>query len=355
MEQVAACLRDGLQAGHWQGSLPGVDRLAPELGVSRKTLEAALLLLEAEGLLQRQGPRRKRTIQQQPTPARSPLRVGLMLYEPEDRHLQYMVELQHALTAAGHVVVIAPRALTELKMDVARVQRVVSGTAAEAWIVLAGPRDVVEWFAASEAPAFALFGRQEGLRIAGTRPDKVPAFAAATRHLVGLGHSRIVLIARRGRRLPVVGRSERAFLNELRAHGIPPGDFNLPDWEESREGLQALLRSLFQVTPPTAFIVEEATVFVAVQQFVAAQGLKVPQQVSLICTDADPAFAWCQPAISHIRWEPGPLVRRMVRWASSVAKGQPDLKQTTSPAEFIVGGTTGPVAGAGGGSLEKRS
>ena len=62
VEQVAAYVREELLRGHWSGFLPGVDRLAAELGVSRKTVEAALRQLEAEGFLLRQGPRRKRII-----------------------------------------------------------------------------------------------------------------------------------------------------------------------------------------------------------------------------------------------------------------------------------------------------
>ena len=152
-----------------------------------------------------------------------------------------------------------------------------------------------------------------------------------------------MLVARRARRLPILGRSESAFFNELKTHGIKVGDFNLPDWEESREGIQALLRSLFRITQPTAMIVEEAPIFAAVQQYLATHGIRVPQQVSLICTDSDPVFAWCTPTISHIRWEADPLVRRIVRWAANVSQGRKDLRQTVAPAEFVIGGTTGPA------------
>lgn len=61
-EQVAAHLREGLLQGRWSGLLPGRQRLARELGVSGKIVEAALGLLELEGLLAGQGPRRRRGI-----------------------------------------------------------------------------------------------------------------------------------------------------------------------------------------------------------------------------------------------------------------------------------------------------
>jgi DNA-binding GntR family transcriptional regulator len=53
--QAAAHLRAEIERGHWMGKLPGVHQLAAELGVNRKTVEAALRQLEHEGLLQGQG------------------------------------------------------------------------------------------------------------------------------------------------------------------------------------------------------------------------------------------------------------------------------------------------------------
>lgn len=76
-----------------------------------------------------------------------------------------------------------------------------------------------------------------------------------TRHLIGLGHRRIVLLARADRRLPEPGASERAFLNELEAQNIITGAYNLPEWEETASGMGQLLETLFRFTPPTAIIV----------------------------------------------------------------------------------------------------
>ena len=84
--------------------------------------------------------------------------------------------------------------------------------------------------------------------------------------------------------------------------------------------------------------------YIAALQFCANRGLRVPQDVSLICTDADPTFAWCQPSVAHIRWDSRPVVRRIVRWAANVSCGQEDLRQTLTPAEFVPGGTIGPAA-----------
>jgi DNA-binding LacI/PurR family transcriptional regulator len=71
--------------------------------------------------------------------------------------------------------------------------------------------------------------------------------------------------------------------------------------------------------------------------------MAVPEHVSLICNDADPSFGWCKPPISHIRWDSRPVVRRVLQWADHISRGKSDLRQTLTPAEFVVGGTIGRV------------
>ena len=140
--------------------------------------------------------------------------------------------------------------------------------------------------------------------------------------------------------------SLRAYLDELGAAGIPTGPFNMPDWEESREGFERLLKSLFGgPTPPTALILDEAFEFYASHHHLGRRGLKIPQDVSLVCTDNDPGFVWCEPAVSHIRWDYRPVVRRVIRWVNNIARGKDDRRQSFTKAEFVEGGTVGPVNG----------
>jgi DNA-binding LacI/PurR family transcriptional regulator len=129
----------------------------------------------------------------------------------------------------------------------------------------------------------------------------------------------------------------------LAAHGITTGDFNLPDWEESKEGFLTLLDALFSTTPPTALILEEAYLYNAAFHYLAKRGLRVPEDVSLICTDYNPDFTWCEPSVAQIHWDYRPVVRRVVRWAANVSQGKDDRRQTLTKAEFISGGTIGPA------------
>ena len=345
-EQTASHLRTELEQGLRPGVMPVVKQLAKELRVDPKTVDAALRQLQHEGLLKGQGQGRRWRIVPPDGQTARPMRIAILEYDPPARTEAVTVELHHLLLAAGHSAFFTEQTLVDLEMDAARVRRLVRKTKTDAWIIGAGSREVLEWFSAQPLPAFAIFGRREGLPIAATGPDICSTSVEVTRHLLKLGHRRIVILCRRDRRKPGPGKTEQAVLDELAAHGVPTSDYNLPDWEESPGGLQKLLNSLFRITPPTAMILDEAPLFAAVQQFLANRGIPVPQQVSLLCTTNDPTFAWCTPSISHIRWDTGPVIRRVVQWAANVSRGKTDLRQTLTPAEFVLGGTTGPCAGS---------
>jgi len=346
-EQLAAELRSELVRGRWGGSLPGRKPLAERYGVNHKTVEAAMALLEVEGLLENQGQGRKRRVVL-PRNASMPMRVCILSYDRNDRQLPYMIELQHLLEEAGHTPFFTDKTLVELKRKLSRVQRLVAATEADAWIVCAGPKDVLAWFAEQPVPAFALFGRRQGLPIASAGPDQSTAMVAIAEQFISLGHRRIVQLVMKERRYPEPGDPERHLLETLESHGIRTGPYNLPDWEEGPIGFQTLLTSLFQVSPPSALIVDDpTTLFAPVQQFLQRRGLRVPEDVSLIITEPHPYLDWCRPSIAHVVWDNRPILRRILRWAGRVSRGQRDVQQTLTPTSIYAGGTIGPARESG--------
>jgi DNA-binding LacI/PurR family transcriptional regulator len=343
-EQVAEHLRMEMQRGSLSGSMPGVIPLVAELGVNHKTVKSALRMLEDEGLLLNQGRGHQRLITLSENYAPPALRVGLLGFSAGSRRWSFMVELRHLLEEAGQAPFHPDKGLLDLGMKVSRVAQLVEQTEADAWVVCGGSQDILKWFSEQETPAFALFGRMEGLPLAGTKPDKRSSLAAATHCLLGHGHRRISLLCRSSHRLPKSSRLMRTFLDELEAGGIATGAFNLPDWEESPEGLERCFESLFGgLTPPTALILDQTILYHSAHHYLAHRGLRVPGDVSLVCIDGDPDFDWCRPAVAHIQWNSGPGIRRIVRWANDVRRNKDDRRQSLTKAEFIDGETIGPA------------
>lgn len=343
IEQLAAFLRAELTGGRWEGAMPGRMELAAELGLNERTVEEALRQLEKEGVLVPQGAGRRRLIARAEQPEKAVLRVKILAYEPSDRRQPMFIDLLHRLREQGHEVAFAEKSLQDLGMDVKRVAAHVKASVADVWLVCAGSREILEWFAARTEPSFALSGRSLGLPMAGVNTQKIPALRAAVRRLHGYGHRRMVFISREERRKPYPAPLEQAFLDELTGLGITTGTYNLPDWGDEIAGFYRSLDSLFQHTPPTALFLMEARLYIAAQQHLSRQGIIAPRDVSLISDDPDVAFSWCLPVVSCFHWDTRPVVSRVVRWVENVARGKEDRRQSFVKAEFVEGGTIGPA------------
>jgi DNA-binding LacI/PurR family transcriptional regulator len=343
VEQLAAHLRESISKGDLRGNMPGIRSLANSLGVSSNTVNGAVEQLEREGFIKPQGHGRRNLIVLPEDFSRPMFRVTLLLYERDDLQLSHVAEIQQQLKEAGHDVSLADRSLVDLGMKVERIARMVGQTETDAWVILSATQEVLEWFVAHSVPAFALSGRFRPLPIAGTGPDKVEAFQVAVRRLMELGHRRIVLLQPDHMRKPTPGLLLRKTLDEMESHGIQTGSYNLPDWEQTPEGLRRCLDSLFAVSPPTALILDRACEYLATQQHLAQQGILAPRDVSLICTDDDLTFEWCQPKGSCIRWDSRPWVRRIVRWVDNISKGKDDRRKSFTQAKFIERGSIGPA------------
>ena len=344
-EQVAWQLKEQIANGQLQGALPGVARFSKSLGVNAKTLVSALEILEKEGVVVNQGPRRKRLVDSSKIKPnkQGQIRLCILLYEPSDRRSVNLMEIQHALTDWGHLVSYAEKSLFELKMKLPLVKEMVAQKDFDAWIVVSGSFEILEWFSQQKTPAFALFGRRHNIPIPSIGPKLDVALTEGVNCLIEQGHQRIVKICRIERRKPTPGQLERKFLKVLTHANIPTGDYNLPDWEETAEGLQELLKSLFQVTPPTALIVDEASMLFGILQFLGEHGLQSPRDVSLLCIERDPKFDWCQTSVACLDWDIAMAIRRIVKWTENVGNGISDLRRSSTPAKFVNGGTIGPA------------
>ena len=326
--------------------MPGIKPLTLELGVNHKTIESAISLLEKEGILVGQGPRRRKKIEMSGEGFKQSLRIGILLFEHDDRKLDYMAGILFGLNEAGYTPFILSASLSELGMDVNRVASLVGGTNADAWLVLAGSEEVLSWFANQSLPIFALFGRWGNSSIAGAGPSKAEAYREAARRLLACGHQRIVLLARPQRKLPHPGVPEQAYLSALEDGGIEVSDFHFPLWRNSKEDFYKCLDSLFKVTPPTALIVQEFNLFGAVEQFLGTHGVRVPDDLSLICADSDASFYWRNPSIACFRFDSKSWVRHALRWALKISMGEEYRRQIRSKAEYVDGGTVGPAPGS---------
>lgn len=346
-DQVTDLMRLGMVQGRWGEILPGRHQLAEELGCSHWTVEVAIRRLTKEGLLVSQGPGRKRRIVfSKQTSKVTTMRIKILLYESWDRKADYLLSLLSKLQEEGHQAEFTSKTMEELGMNVNRIARYVESTEADAWIVIAGPLDVLQWFKKQPIPSFGLFGRLAEVAIPSFAVSKEDALRDLVDRLVDLRHRRIVMIVREERRKPVPGRIEQLFLERLNEKGIPTGPYNLPDWGDNPEELRKVISSLFQHTPPTALIIAQPQLFFAVMQHLSSLKFSAPEDVSLACTDMSSNFDWCVPDVTHIHWDSRTAVQRILKWARNISRGEEDQRKSSTVARLVLGGTIGPAPSA---------
>ena len=344
-EQVAEYLRKQLLQKVWVDIMPGGEKLARKLGVGRMTIDNALTILERDGWLVSQGSRRRRKIT---IPAEwnesQRMRVAILLHEPSDASMDVVMELKNQLIESNHTTIYLPKSLTEIKMNLKKLARMVEKVEADAWVVIGGTEEVLNWFTENDKPVFAFFGRYDGMKnIARISIDSNKMIVEVTSKLAQLGHRRIVFLDGNHN---TVEPSEigKLFLDELEAHGIATGPYNIPGWEGGSEGLYACLESLFLNTPPTAIVIGSRQSYFAVVHFLLEKGIRVPGDVSLICMDGDPHFEHCRPSVAHFSFDKAQLGKGVVRWVNSISQGKEPKLRTKFRRTFREGGTIGPVS-----------
>jgi DNA-binding LacI/PurR family transcriptional regulator len=342
-DQLAEHLRREINNGKLSGFMPGITQLVQSLGVNSVSVTKAVQQLEREGLVINQGNRKKRLIALAKQTKPTSLKVGILYYDATNELRHDALSIKQELTNAGHTVVAAPKNMIEMKMDLQRTARLVKSIKVDAWIIFVGSRQILEWFEQQDTPAFALHGRLYSVSLASIGIRKSPVISTLIGKLVDYGHNRIVMLTREERRKPHLGTLEQFFIDELETHGIQTGPYNIPDWDETPDGLEEIIDSLFKHTPPTALILGDPMLLHATQVHLANRGIRSPENLSLFCNDYEQSFEWTRPNIACIEWDQRPSVRRVVQWAKNIAQGKSDTKKSYIEAVLHEGGTIGPA------------
>jgi len=342
--QVAQALRSLIASGEWEGRLPGYRTLEKRLKVHRETIEKALVLLEAEGLVSSTVPGKRREILVSVASKATPECRRLLMVGPRPIHecsptlrtvllevLQRAEKLEWN-TVAHHVDFAFPR------RSVGTLKRLIADVGATRVLLISPSPAVEKWADDTEVPCFRIGGSSAVYRSPGISVSFSSIVCAAAGRLWSLGHRRLII--------PIVSGKDELRRNALErsasswAAGIPRVELEamFPDQGDwLPDVLKTFWPKQFARAKPTGAIVKESNEFFSLLSYCHKQGIRIPQDLSVILLSGDQACQWLDPIPSRFEFPVEEICRRAIHWLE-----QPQPKEqgmALVSATFVPGGT----------------
>lgn len=302
VDKTVSHLREAIEAGVWTEILPGEIPLVEQLGVSRRTLRAALRDLEAAGWLEAR-PGRNRRITRPPSPDVAPERgerVGFVLQaglrESHPAVLTYLTEIQRRLQARGCLLEVHVLPRKSVAAQAAALEKLARAGSARAWILHSVPAALHIRACELGLRAVVSGTTQKGLPLPSVDSDHRAVARHATGLLLGKGHRRITML------LPAASRggdleAREGFLESIAPHAGGVGRC-LPLPSAPHDCQRAFRKLLHGGRRPTAVIVPGLREALAACGAAAAAGLGVPRDLSLIALYHAPEMEYMAPPVN---------------------------------------------------------
>lgn len=347
--QVAGILRKAIHQGEWSGRLPGERALSGDLQVSRPTLRKAIDLLRKEGLLDTSHGRGTRMVGQagnKRSVTGKSRTIGFLcpcpLHGLSHSSLFLIEDLQRHLSDAGYKLEIHAEARFRRKYPLATLERLTGEREVACWILHISSPAIQNWFSRRGIPAVISKLRHEGVVL----PSIDCHYSAIAQHaaarFISLGHRRIVFLAGTDKAAHDVA-LENGFRQAFQASGLKaPVSFR---HESSVLGIRTALSRLFDAKePPTGLMAPAAATVLTVMGHLSVSGIRVPEDISVICGMDDPLLAYHVPAITRYSVNMLAYARRLSRMVLQVANAEA-IKADRVQVEprFIRGETLGPA------------
>lgn len=316
-------LREAIASGRWKEELPGERRLCEEWHISRPTLRAALTSLAADGWVTIAQGKPTRVCHPAassgPLPLPSPtLTVGLL--SPEPLHamppfvLLWVDELRSQLASEGHLLQVhVGRAWSGGKNPTRALQTLTSTVPATAWVLYRSTEAMQQWFEQRQIPCVVVGSVFKGLSLPSVDRDH----RAVCRHAVGLmaarGYQRLALVIQEpqyaGDR-----ESEAGFEEGLQAAAARGVTGHIQRHDGSREAiLKALDRLLTARQKPQALLIARTSSALTICTALLQRGLRIPQDVAIICRDDDVFLDETIPQIARYSVAANTFAKRIFR------------------------------------------
>ncbi|AHF91165.1 transcriptional regulator [Opitutaceae bacterium TAV5] len=328
-DRIAAELRQG----RWTGHLPGERQLAGLFQVSRPTLRAALAALESQGLLRTAHGCRREIVARTGSPAAAALPAGgartvvmISPYLPENIDPQIVLQLEslrELLARRGMTLSIEVRPSCYTGDAAHALERLVAETGADVWLLWHSTKTMQEWFLAKNLPHI-VFGTafHDGASLS-VDLDNFATARHAAHTMRRLGHRRIALLMPRlglaGDNMTEAGfrdgvATAPAGEGEGSAGAGQPIAADIIRHDGTPEGIRRALDHLLALDPrPTGIFSCRGLHTVAVMTYLHSRRLRIPEEISVISRDDDPALDFVNPVPARYHRSPAKFARAVFR------------------------------------------
>ncbi len=325
---VAECVRVmqlRIASGEWQRMLPGERRLADTLQVGRDTIRLALQQLERDGVLAAADPGARRRIltAERKKTVGLPLKIGMLAHRRLEQLPQPMLleidRIRDALADKGGSLEVFAPAWYDQRNPAKRLEALIAEEHCGAWMLLRSSAAVQAWFMKHRIPGLIRGYPHPGVEM----PHLDADWHATARHAAGrlwrMGHRRVVVLSPAE---PLKG-------VEAAVRGVM--DLGEPGFEAielvedgTTVGIgRVLARALNFENPPTAVVATRPRQAATALTWLASQGIRVPQHLSLITLAWEPFLDHLVPEISGYRVDPDAVAKLVVRRMERLVAGDP--------------------------------
>lgn len=337
-----------IEAGDWQEVLPGERRLAETLQVARDTVRMAIQQLERDGVLEpTSGGSRRRINRKRPTKkseAPRNLRIGMLANRPLGQLSQPMLleidQIRLALAKQGGELEVFSPGWYEHKNPTRQLEAFIKEERCDAWLLFRSSEAVQRWFKQSRTPCLIRGYPHPDVAL----PHLDVDWGATARHAASalwrMGHRRVGVMvptqALRGVAAAVKG------VMELGEQGFHP--FEMIEDGSVHGVSRAMARAMKLAEPPTAIIATRSRQVATALSWLAAQGMRVPADMSLISLVREPFIEFLVPEITGYRIDSDAVAKQSVRHLQAILAG--NIKPGGNPwftPEWVKGASCGVV------------
>ena len=328
--QAELALRRNLRSGSWKEFVPGIRTLATSFGVSPATMVKAVDRVRNDGWISNKGARRRfvihRDVIMKSNGKEAALRTLLFLApkvghnEPARGTSQLLLHLWELLSPLGWNIRFHLDDYASGKRRQKQWDQLAELEKPQAIVAILGTPAMAAWARDAKIPMFFSGGTMGDLSVPMVGISSSLMLEDAMEKLIGLGHSHIIL--------PLCGRAasftaalKLTISQKLIMKGLDfISEFNCPTSDENGvESYHRCLDRTFAIRVPTAIICLDWREYVTSLCYLQQKGMKVPQDVSLICQSHDHSADWFIPKPTHFYHPINKIASTLCNWLEDIS------------------------------------